>query len=1185
MKISLISDNKYINGRVNYYVKGESSEKIDIDKIDTEKPLKNKVIDYNFSVNPIPDSKVSISFDLYGQDKNFDYGPTIRYANGNIYSDVSVLFNNSKSSYDINNELDKIKHTAPGYDKVEYFKRWTLKEYFKDTDSFIEASKYDGDSVNLSNAEVSGKKGTIRILGYHSGSLYGDSLIRYVAKSVFDEIHANPYFDEISDIIKSFENDRRPFVADFILNALRYKKVMYELENKNQINNIMKKIVKNIYRKSGIGIDRKYSSVGIWSQTPEDFRYLLPEFYDYFDYSKINFDDLNPDYLYTGIKRVQIPKAEARASIQPQFRSSALPNPQDQDYFELVEKFHTFDNDIRDYLISGLYRELELEKIKSISKLGAWDFIKDTFVGSPISLTVHGELKLIQKAIKDPYEIKSLDILRGLYLHQSEKGKNVLEYEENLKEYFSDVDLNDNIAKYTPKIRINLGYINRNNKLGISVLLNDSVNVDSKKYSYTKKSHNLTIDSMYKKGVLDLSSKIKLEFSENDLSKKDNKLKYVYDTISLNTDTYFGFNIPATKKLNLLLGLRHIGQYGWINPKSAMKDGKEITWNIAKRYEYYNPIGKDDKTIIVSETTEKNLVDKEYERIKKDNKKEKLKRDIHQSDYIKTVESKSVKALYEMYNIISPRLTVIYRTYENIIFSSHLELPVGFRNFSPAGIKGMYSGEIKYLIDDSYKDMLFTTKNPIKFKSSGYVEGGAILGNEPGYYFSYKAMADISFLRGDIKGNDKNIDFNFSLNPLMVNLPIKPRLIISKDDTDISTRFGLEYSKGTESSTIVGFKYIFKSKKNIIEDELKPNILKILSYRNDNEYNKVKAALSDISFNDKLEYIITPFVDIKKEEGNFRLNIKADSIKIMNVVEKKEINSEVKTKNNYFAWSYQDYAWYSFNNSYNYFGDVKKEEKTVNKNETKSLEHEKYDIDIEAEYGQEKGINFNLNIALGYNETKLKDIKEEIKRVETKSKVISIESAKKSINDTDIQNGIGNEVAINEKSLLASLEAFSKYKGAKYHDIYITHKNPFATSYRKITEIELREILAIPYKIEESRIVEENIFLHARRININLDTYLGYSLNPTENINVSLGMRYKLNGRYESTNKIILKNIKLYGSRHFSFDSAIIPEIKMTYKLIHNLKARISAELPMYFKNKDFKEVKFNIKTGLEYKW
>ncbi|WP_196767830.1 hypothetical protein, partial [Streptobacillus moniliformis] len=73
-----------INGRVNYYVKGESSEKIDIDKIDTEKPLKNKVIDYNFSVNPIPDSKVSISFDLYGQDKNFDYGPTIRYANGNI---------------------------------------------------------------------------------------------------------------------------------------------------------------------------------------------------------------------------------------------------------------------------------------------------------------------------------------------------------------------------------------------------------------------------------------------------------------------------------------------------------------------------------------------------------------------------------------------------------------------------------------------------------------------------------------------------------------------------------------------------------------------------------------------------------------------------------------------------------------------------------------------------------------------------------------------------------------------------------------------------------------------------------------------------------------------------------------------------------------------------------------------
>ncbi|WP_064613456.1 hypothetical protein [Streptobacillus moniliformis] len=46
IKLSLTSDNKYINGKINYYIKGESTEKIDIDKIDTEKELKNRVVDY-----------------------------------------------------------------------------------------------------------------------------------------------------------------------------------------------------------------------------------------------------------------------------------------------------------------------------------------------------------------------------------------------------------------------------------------------------------------------------------------------------------------------------------------------------------------------------------------------------------------------------------------------------------------------------------------------------------------------------------------------------------------------------------------------------------------------------------------------------------------------------------------------------------------------------------------------------------------------------------------------------------------------------------------------------------------------------------------------------------------------------------------------------------------------------------
>ncbi|WP_196761775.1 hypothetical protein, partial [Streptobacillus moniliformis] len=41
-----------------------------------------------------------------------------------------------------------------------------------------------------------------------------------------------------------------------------------------------------------------------------------------------------------------------------------------------------------------------------------------------------GVLPKIQDIIRNPYEIKGADMLRGLYLHQSEKEKNIMKYED-----------------------------------------------------------------------------------------------------------------------------------------------------------------------------------------------------------------------------------------------------------------------------------------------------------------------------------------------------------------------------------------------------------------------------------------------------------------------------------------------------------------------------------------------------------------------------------------------------------------------------------------------------------------------------------------------------------------------------------------------------------------------------------
>ncbi|WP_064580727.1 hypothetical protein [Streptobacillus moniliformis] len=512
-------------------------------------------------------------------------------------------------------------------------------------------------------------------------------------------------------------------------------------------------------------------------------------------------------------------------------------------------------------------------------------------------------------------------MLRGLYLHQSEKEKNIMKYEDEIKKSLVGLDLKKNNARFSNKVIINFGHIGRNYKIGTSLLINDNIYVDSDKYGYVKKGEKIGFEAAYKEGIVEFDTKMSLVIDKNYLFRKDNKVEYVYNTTSFNSDTYFGLDIPVSDKFNLGLGIRHIGIYGIIDPKkSTNSNGNEINHKIAKRDEHNNPIGKDGSSIITSKTTEKNLVDREYERLKKEyeeknpstdkNKKNnfnKLKRDIHQSDYIDTVESFAVKSKYELYNIVSSRITMLYRPYNNFIFSSHLEVPVSVRNSSPAGIRGVYAGEIKYLIDDSFADIVFTKQNPIKFKTSGNVDVGLILGSDVKQYVSYKAMSDIGFLRGDIKGDSKNIDISLSLNPLIVNFSVKPRLLLAKEGKEIVTKTGLEYSKDNEFSSILGFKKVIKSTKNIFKDELKPDVIRILKTRKEKEYEKVKDKVDKVNFDGVIDYTLTPFIDIKKEEGKFRISVKADSIKALGHSESEIVNEGNfvdRTPTTYFAWNY-----------------------------------------------------------------------------------------------------------------------------------------------------------------------------------------------------------------------------------------------------------------------------------------
>ncbi|WP_064592330.1 TonB-dependent receptor [Streptobacillus moniliformis] len=684
-------------------------------------------------------------------------------------------------------------------------------------------------------------------------------------------------------------------------------------------------------------------------------------------------------------------------------------------------------------------------------------------------------------------------------------------------DHVKDIDLKNNKSKHSIKIKIEAGHLGENYKLGTSLLLNDRVEVQGDKYRYIKRANHFGIYSEYK-DLLEFSNKSDLSIAKNTLNKTENNQNHTYNNISLNTDTYLGLNIPANEKLNVLLGLRHIGMYSWVNTNNS-------------------------------------------------------------------------GFVYDMNNILTPRINVIYKPYKNIEFSNNLELPLSIKGRSIYGIRSIYIGEIKYLIDDSFKDVLETKEFPIKFKSSGNIETGIILKKKPTHYLSYKAMADIGFLRGDIKGNNRNIDFSLSLNPLVINFPIKPRVMFIRENSDLSIKFGLEYSKSEEFSSLVGFKKAVRLGNDIIEDELKPNILKVLKYNSYDKYNEIDEKLKEITFNAKLNHIFTPFLNIRKDSDNFKVNIKAESSKITGHDEKSKIeigDFKDRVAKEYIAWNNQEnngLNWLSFGaiRKYNYFIDVKSDKVTKETKTMVDLDNQKYDFVIFTEYGKDKGFNFNMNLGLSYNEINLKYKKEIDIKTETKSRVVNIVSDIGRLTLTDELINKGSNVELTEGKLLESLKNHVKKNNAKDEFIYSLEYEVFGLLYKQVTEEYLKNKLDYPISIKEEKKEENNVFL-SKRINLNLDTYLGYNFNPIDKMIVSVGSKYSMYLRYDLIDKIKKDNKEL-GYKKILIGNTITPEVKMTYDLINNFSVMVGTGIPIYIENKRFKSIRFNIRTGIEYKW
>lgn len=1163
VKLTLKSDNKYLNGQLEYNVIGEQKEDVGIDKIDRTNDLKNKSVRYNFTLNATPDYMFSPGVEFKGLNRKYEIGPSLSFKTNGFYTKAEVLFNNGKPDISLKDELEKVKSVAPGYNKIEYFKSWTLKEGDIDLSS---KDTYVNEHADLVKAEVSGYKGTKRILGLPSGSLYGDSLIRYAAKNGIDEVMRNPNTTKLAEAIDGM--DKITF-WNGLATLLKLNSNLGNIKNEaaNNTGPIATYLASNIFELLGVSPDEKYAVNGVWSEIPEEFRNILPGYSKNFSLKDLDFGKLSPDNLYfNGLTWYEVNES---------LKKFNAPSTQEEGDYKKVEGFHYLEKDINEYVIKNLKSNYT---------------IIDKLVNGAGILELAPELPKIggySDLLKNIPETKGIDMVRGVYFHQSEKERNELGFYKELKPILKEIDEKERESiKTSPRFELNLGYINNNNFINTRFNLNDRIHLKAKdnSYDYKKMSNGIDLTTQASYNGLFINGAYALNYSNVDFNKTDGT-KFKYDDLELDTYTHLGYIFRPNNRWDIEVSFKHLGSYGYIYPKEIKIKGNDKKFKVAIRDSDNNPLGKDKAIIEVNKTTEFELVNKEYTYLGE----KKYKRDIHQSDYILTEETESKDSIYKNINIFAPLFMVKYRPYENIEIKSGLETDVNLVNKEPSGFRFRYDAGLKYILNQKdfnifkQKEKLFNPLFNVNLALGADVHGGR------GVYFDYDISADINALRLDLRGSNISPEYLVALNPLVVDFKLKPRLSLLGDLDDRKLGVGLEVSNEDSFYSLFGYENVFSYSKDRFEKSLDANILKILEYRKDGRLENVKNKLNELKFIDNFEHTPTPFMITKKSKGAFRYDIRANAI-VGSYEDNKESNEETEfnfNRKEVFDGSEASVTWQYLTSAQRdkntlEFAKVKEYREISNTRSIYELNKKKYHADIKLVYDEGKGIEFINDTKINFEKLNYREEKYSRNKKESINSIYAVNGVRTSywpgwaqFKWADLIDQFSKDKVIEKKS---SLEEFRTYM-----DNYLVVHNVRALENTYKDKI-YNAIDNNPVTVSDVENRKVNT-LGSSEVTLNNNIYLGYNFKIKNKFLVGAGLDYKLYVNYLSIDNIIVDDIKMFGSSKLEINNELSPTVKFKYDILGGLKVAADVQYKFKFEGREYKGYKFGTKLGLEYTW
>lgn len=712
-KLSLNSDYKgfftdtkyyitgYENGTpgFNRYFEGEKVEKTYDKTLDTDTRFKFLGLKY------------------YGDFKNQKITPYV-YINpiNNDTHKIAFKAGFSESNLDDNYFMDltSAKGLAPGVDKIEYFKNWELAE-----------------NRDLKLANLDGKYGSIRAVGFKSGALYGNSLVKAALPDVAEELYSQiTYGDTIKSIVKDKNllsalslafKDTSKLKEDFV-------KIKDNIDGRQD--QLIIPIVERLVITTKMMKKDPVSDFYITHYLPKEYRKYLKYEYPKYPYNE---NDIDYDIVDVVVRR---PETTTGISTDTSIDSDLHDSINNTELKPLIDLARNSKNvwellpeivkagDHIDVLHDVVYNPDKLRLFDLFKALqinySEYEYMQNEFYNQLFSSDFKGDKKSEFKYKTNGYMfgfeyLNKKFPLRISLDYENEKYKKDTVYSSNYEEKKSDYL--EKIAKKYEKIK---GF-------GISDSYTHSIEGEKKvseqenrdkfnaKIEYLGENLNAfaSLDLLKKNKIYseDISKNVNTRHEKNKLFKKEkedikftlNKQSYVdYDEYDIN----LGLGLSYAKRFNkftIVPKIEYNGAFLYVSPnniyatneyeKEEDKEQKAPSVMVYKRAENGHLIKSENAPITGV---------KEFDDIKPNEKVDisKFSKYLFEDgkEYFTKEEKGATERLMSSYHVIIPGLDVYYNIKNNITLGYHVITPIAITNRSIDGvlIKNSLSLSVKF---------------------------------------------------------------------------------------------------------------------------------------------------------------------------------------------------------------------------------------------------------------------------------------------------------------------------------------------------------------------------------------------------------------------------------------------------------------------------------------------------------